>query len=50
MPFGGIGGSFLILDPPQADQWFEARPRRACLGEATIFVWRRLNLEQKSYF
>ena len=34
--FGGIGASFQILDPPQADLRFETRPRR--------------DLELKSYF
>ena len=36
--FGGIGASLQILDPPQADLRFEARPRRACLGEAMLFA------------
>jgi hypothetical protein len=50
LPFGGMGVSFQILDPPQADLRFKTRPRRACLGEATIFERRRRNLEPKSYF
>jgi hypothetical protein len=47
---GGIGASFQILDPPQADLRFITRPRRAYPGEAKLFAWRRWNLEPKSNF
>jgi hypothetical protein len=58
--------SLQILDAPQAELRFtthknelirreaplggETQPRRAGLGEAMLFAWRRRNLEPKSFF